>query len=754
MGCCEDKTIYTKFDLELFDIQIDSDTNTLIIYPLSSEKFDKILSKTLNSYLMESKLFLNLKQKDKNFLFDNSNSIFYCYVGSSSIVKYHSQVKDVEPFGVDQLWKVSILLTSNYDKLNLPKIYLINETKFIRDLSNIEIDLEKLKSDSYLFSPNLTSDGLRLTKPQLTIIKNNTQNNENNDSQDGIDAKKRTQRNSEGSGDESAEESEESENNEEKSLIKNNKNYIHLVGEINEDKLKLLQTKLENEMDEIGRGSDRNNSNRGPIPLKIGGVRGRGNSEERTFDGDVNSYNKINGNYSYNNNSNVNIFNGRKKKKGLSVVEEKFESSKDSDQQFSVIDPPKEEPKRLNLASRNESKEEEKDDNKKESNEMSENNKKDSNDNDLIDNKNLNNDNINNINKNSNKENLIKKENIEEEETNKIISIFIEDVQIPDIDCFSEIIDTLIQYPFLKRFSFCDTVIEKDSQVWDLLLKLITENNNIRWIDLHRSNIDNYMLESLCSALEIKRIRYLDLSENFIGEEGVKSLITFLSQNKTLQRLILNNNDLDEFKSNGVNLICDSLLNHPNIQMIDFSSMIITGSGAKIAELIKNSKTLSSVNLRDCNLNLKDFQNICRAIKICKNQNLVNVDLSFNCLASDKSIEEIGEMVKVNKSLTFLNMDKMNINMNNYKFILDGLKLNDTITKFSFCYNPLIKPRIILEYFLQREKLESLSYIPYKNTINEGEKKVDFNFDEKKIIERFKKTRKKIKLTTKEKNKN
>ena len=93
-------------------------------------------------------------------------------------------------------------------------------------------------------------------------------------------------------------------------------------------------------------------------------------------------------------------------------------------------------------------------------------------------------------------------------------------------------------------------------------------------------------------------------------------------------------------------------------------------------------------------------------------------------------------------------MEKMNLTMQNYNFIFNGLNENETISNFSFCFNPKIKPRIILEYFLHRKKLSSLAYIPYKANINDKGPKVEFSLDEKKIIEKFKKKRKKVKLIT------
>ena len=348
---------------------------------------------------------------------------------------------------------------------------------------------------------------------------------------------------------------------------------------------------------------------------------------------------------------------------------------------------------------------------------------------------------------NNEEERKEREKKLEEEQKKIIDSVFIESVTIPDLDVFSEMIGILAIYTLLKRISFCNFKFEKETDVWDNIIYLLQENNNIRWVDLHKSNMNNEILSSIAKVCENKRFRYLDLSENFINQDGAAILGEFLSKNKTLQRLILNNNDLDNFKKAGVESICKSLVEHPNIQFLDFSSMVVTGCGQSVANLIKNSKSIKSIILKDCVLNMRDIQSICKALSLPNISNsIINVDVSFNDMASDKSLEEIGKMIKANKTLTKLNLDKMNLNMSNYNFILNGLNENDKITHFSFNYNPNVKPRLILEYFLHRKKLNSLSYIPYKATVNDKGPKVEFNLEERKIIKKFKDKRKKVKL--------
>ena len=581
-------------------------------------------------------------------------------------------MKDVEPFNFENLSKISILLTKNYDKLCLQKKNIIDKTRFVSDLNNLELDFTNLGNQK-IFDPNLSSDNFVLTKPNLTEnLSEINEENENENLYNNEHSNEKEQNFNDSEDDSIIEEEDDNinENNEENECVKN---YIHITGELTVNTLK-------------------------DIYVKLSAFKKENNSYEN-FESFIKKKKSIG---SIGNDNPLN----KRKSGGISIVDENILAKKGKEINY------KSEQKEFESCQDSEDAQ-----NKDEKN---------------IDNSKNDNNNDNN---NNNK--------------NVIDSVFIENVKKLDFELFSELIEILLDYPHLKRLSFCDFQLEKEFEGWETLIHLINENNSIRWLDFHKSNINNYLLEEICSVLEYKRIRYLDISENFINQEGAKAIGEFLKQNKTLQRLIINNNDLEDFKKEGVNYICEPLLSHPNIQLLDFSSMTITGCGEYIANLIKRTHTLKVITLKDCTLNLKDFQHICRALSSDNiSQTIINVDLSFNDMASDKSLEEIGKMIKINKTLNTLNLEKMNLNMNNYSIILEGLKENETITNFSFCFNPNIKPKIILEYFYHRKKLSTLVYIPYKQSINDKGPKIEFTLEEKKLIEKFKKKRKKVKLIT------
>ena len=69
-------------------------------------------------------------------------------------------------------------------------------------------------------------------------------------------------------------------------------------------------------------------------------------------------------------------------------------------------------------------------------------------------------------------------------------------------------IGILAIYTYLKRISFCNFKFEKETDVWDNIIYLLQENNNIRWVDLHKSNMNNEILDSIAKVCENKRFKY------------------------------------------------------------------------------------------------------------------------------------------------------------------------------------------------------------------------------------------------------
>jgi hypothetical protein len=264
MGCCGEKAnkySSMEFEMELLTLESQNRNKTVfLIKKLYSQRIDKVLEKTLKDHISESKI-LNNKELGDKFQFNINNALFYFYLNETPIVKNYLQVKDIEPFSFDTLYKISILITKEYDLLALPKINLINKTKFTQELNNLQLDFSNAMINTQkIFDPNLSNDNLVLTKPHLTeeLSEIHEEDNEENNSNDQIDERESEYNESE---DNNSVYDEGVEMNEENHEHINDKNYIHIKGEITPDNVRAIFSKLSPYIDQDDEEEDDDNKN-------------------------------------------------------------------------------------------------------------------------------------------------------------------------------------------------------------------------------------------------------------------------------------------------------------------------------------------------------------------------------------------------------------------------------------------------------------------------------------------------------------
>ena len=328
--------------------------------------------------------------------------------------------------------------------------------------------------------------------------------------------------------------------------------------------------------------------------------------------------------------------------------------------------------------------------------------------------------------------------NIKNQNVNRTIkSVKIIDSNIDDLILFNKIMK-LISNKDIKKFYFVSNNINSDFEGWDAISSFFEQNYKLRYIDLHSATIYDYHLNNLMRPLFDKRIRFLNLSENFITFEGAKIISEFLKNNKTLQILNLSRNAQVQFKSEGVKYIIDSLLHNKNIEQIDLSYMNLTGCGVHIGNLISKNKSIENIILRGVLLNFNDFKNIFTPLK--QSATLKEIDISMNDMGGDKSLQIISDAIKVNTSLECLKIEQININNDNYNIIFDGIENNKTISKYFISYNSDIKPKIVINFFMKQKHVKHLEYIPYDKE-NEKDKNKELTLEEKKLFEKCKNER-------------
>ena len=298
----------------------------------------------------------------------------------------------------------------------------------------------------------------------------------------------------------------------------------------------------------------------------------------------------------------------------------------------------------------------------------------------------------------------------------------------------------------IQNFSFYENNINSEFEGWDSISEFLDENYSIRYLDLHKNAITDNHLCDLIRSLCDKRIRILNLSDNNITLEGVKTISDFLKINKTLQKLNLSHNNQNNFKAEGVKYILEALKDNPNFKWIDFSYMQLTGCGEYIGKFISDNNSIENIVLRSVQLNAIDFKNIFYNIK--SHKVIKFIDISMNDMGGDKSIQYIADAIKENNSLNSLKMDKININNNNYQIIFDAIEKNKNISCYSVNHNSKIKPKIMLEFFIKQKQVKTLYYEPFDKNDSEDRKK-ELSLDEKKMFEKFKTERPDMKIVYK-----
>ena len=323
-----------------------------------------------------------------------------------------------------------------------------------------------------------------------------------------------------------------------------------------------------------------------------------------------------------------------------------------------------------------------------------------------------------------------------------IKSVKIYSSKFEDINIFYKIMNYLSEKN-IKKFSFFENNINAEFEGWDAISDFFEHNFTLRYIDLHNSSIYDYHLNSIIRALTDKRIRFLNLSENFITFDGIEIIASYLKYNKTIQKFIICRNAQCQFKADGVKLITEALTSSPNIELLDFSYMNLTGCGEHIGKFISNNKNIENIVLRSVQLNAVDFKNIFVPLK--NNRVLKEIDISLNDMGGDKSLQYIADAIKENKTLICIKMDQININNDNYQIIFDAIEKNKTITNYSVNYNSKIKPKIMLNFFIKQKQVKHLEYEPFDNE-NPDDKNKELTLEEKKLFEKFKTDRRDMEL--------
>ena len=230
----------------------------------------------------------------------------------------------------------------------------------------------------------------------------------------------------------------------------------------------------------------------------------------------------------------------------------------------------------------------------------------------------------------------------------------------------------------------------------------------------------------------MKRIRYLNISNNNLTNKAMYFLNKFLIKNQTLSVLYMNKNF--NITVEGLRLITNALQMHPNILKLDISNIYLEGSGQFISLLLFENKRLEELNLRNINLSKTDMAFIASKL-VGEEVKLKYLDLGLNKNMGDEGLKEIGKIIGNNKSLKFIGLDGLNLTMNNYLPIFEAIMKNRNIESYSLNMNSGLPFKGILNFFLKNQHFKEISITPWD--IEEENEENQFTEDQLYAIKKF-----------------
>ena len=315
----------------------------------------------------------------------------------------------------------------------------------------------------------------------------------------------------------------------------------------------------------------------------------------------------------------------------------------------------------------------------------------------------------------------------------KVIKIIFKDCNFnkESLCNLKEFFTMLSFYKNLLKISINKNNMNYNFSGWKYFKQLVRENFNIRWVSFKGANLNDKLFESIIMGMTLKRIRYLNLSRNKITNKGLYFLNKFLMKNQTLLILDLSYNQ--NVTNEGIKLITNALKMHPNIKKVDFSNMRIKGSGHYISNFIRDNKCIRELYLKNCQFEKADIEQfpIVFGQKDCQMEHL---DLSLNYNIGEDGLKEIGKLITNNKSLISIGLDGMNLSMNNYMPVFQGILKNKTIKSYSLNINPGLPLKGILNFFLKNPYVKEISLIPWDFTKDKSKK---FSDSQLQLFERF-----------------
>ncbi|KAF4130089.1 Leucine Rich repeat [Phytophthora infestans] len=191
---------------------------------------------------------------------------------------------------------------------------------------------------------------------------------------------------------------------------------------------------------------------------------------------------------------------------------------------------------------------------------------------------------------------------------------------------------------------------------------------------------------AIMSGIAMKQLKHLSFSGNRLGSKGTHTIYRMLENPQTnLKSLDLGNNLLGD---QAVKTLIQCLLNRCTLEHLDLRRNHVFHAAVSIGELLRISTPLTSLNLSWNNIRGEPAQHLARCMM--ENLTLTHLDLSDNTLGNNgKADADLGACLATNKSLRLLDISNNHVQAKSMLVYVNGLQQNAVLESLVIRGNPI-----------------------------------------------------------------
>ncbi|GLD92610.1 hypothetical protein PINS_up001189 [Pythium insidiosum] len=215
-------------------------------------------------------------------------------------------------------------------------------------------------------------------------------------------------------------------------------------------------------------------------------------------------------------------------------------------------------------------------------------------------------------------------------------------------------------------------------------LQLLT--TPIQDLSMRNVGITDTGSSAIVNGVALTQLQHLDFSENRIGSKGVATIFKGLRDpHVNLKTLNLGNNQLGD---QAVKTLMQCLVNRCTIEHLDLQRNQIFHAARAIGELLRITTPLRSLNLAWNNIRGEPAQYLAKCMM--ENLTLASLNLADNTLGNNGNADaELAACLATNKSLRYLNVANNHIHGKSVLVFVHGLQQNATLDMLVLRGNPI-----------------------------------------------------------------